>query len=899
MPPQASGNVGNPPAGYYRYFIGDGTDNTSGVFYRKDSAGAVTPLVPASYTDQQARDAIGAMFTDSNSIDFTYNSAGHIESAVVRSPYLGLVTGGTRTYTATDIGGVYQRSNNGAAMTDTLPALTNADNGYAVVIQNLDAAATITFATASPQNGALFPNGAITYVLQPSCRQTFIWAGTQWLFGAGNANLTKSPAAAPVAGDFAVFADGIGRQLSARTLSPMTLDTAQTVSGIKRFADGTLLMSSSTATDAEPYSDANPPETLLVSAVPAAPAAPGAGFGVAYIDPADLVWSYKGASGAVSKMMTKAQSTTLANIWYDVTNYGVSISNTGAQNVAALQALVNAAGQGSTFFFPSTPANYPMVGTITISANYQTFCGAGQIASVLFVGNTTQDLFKLNDGVANITFRDMGFWATATATAGSVINAGTPAGSGNGQLDIYRVGFQTFGGSFFNAILLNGSNGGLVSNFEDCVINNFTNYGIGLIGNTSIPNTFSALTLTNVLMNGNINGSSGAVAGIYIQQAGAVQINSCDIIQCQINLLLAPITSSAQVVASVFAINTYFDSSYGSCVKIGGTQPVVRCKFTACSFTLAGNAVAGAAAFESTNTAANAPAGIDFIGCSFFNTFNNNGTTNGLLLNGIADIQVIDCRVAGWTIGVNVTPSAPAGTTRLALVGTTIGPTGAIKGNGTGLMLNAGATTYGMVQVVDCPFPLATPYGAANGVNIVDNSTVIAGGSKIIGNNPGLLNPGAANPAAQGPLAATTTYVTSPVYVPPNSLRVGSTLRFTIQATNAATINTTTILGKAGTAGTTADGTVVTLAAAAGTAAVGAAEIVVTMVVRSIGAAGVVVATAKWNSTGGFSAAVSGCAVLATATINTTAGVYFGVALTESAANIVTVQSSFSEVLSQ
>jgi hypothetical protein len=348
----------------------------------------------------------------------------------------------------------------------------------------------------------------------------------------------------------------------------------------------------------------------------------------------------------------------------------------------------------------------------------------------------------------------------------------------------------------------------------------------------------------------------------------------------------------------VFVVNTYFDSSYGSCVKLGGTQPIVRCKFIGCSFTLSGNAAANSAAFEVSNTAANAPAGIDLIGCSFFNTFNTTAASNGILLTSVADIQIIDSRVAGWTNGINATANAVAGATRLSIIGNTIGPTGAIKGNTVGVLLNAGGT-FGMVQIIDNVFGNASAYGAANGTNITDNSTVVAG-MKLIANNMGLAVEPQPNPAAQV-LAATTTYVTPQMLIPANGLRVGTTVRFTILASNAATINNTTILGKIGTAGTTADTTTVTTAATAGGATVGAAQIEVTMTIRSTGAAGVVVAAARFTGTGGFigSGVVSQTAVLATATVNTTVANYLGVAITASAANVLTVQDAFAEVVVQ
>jgi hypothetical protein len=73
------------------------------------------------------------------------------------------------------------------------------------------------------------------------------------------------------------------------------------------------------------------------------------------------------------------------------------------------------------------------------------------------------------------------------------------------------------------------------------------------------------------------------------------------------------------------------------------------------------------------------------------------------------------------------------------------------------------------------------------------------------------------------------------------------------------------------------------------------------MTIRSTGAAGVVVAAARFTGTGGFigSGVVSQTAVLATATVNTTVANYLGVAITASAANVLTVQDAFAEVVVQ
>lgn len=454
---------------------------------------------------------------------------------------------------------------------------------------------------------------------------------------------------------------------------------------------------------------------------------------------ADRTLAISAATTVATGSMSGPDKLKLDNLWYDVTNYGVSISNSGAANVAAMNTLIQTTAPGSArFFFPATGANYPMTGTITVTQNYQRFIGAGQINSVLFVGNTTQNLFQINDGVAGVEFHDLGFWSTATATAGAVFNVGTASGIGCQQTSFYNLGFNPFGGNFFDLILFNGSRGGEVSFVDGCVMNAFTSRGVAVIGNTTIPTSTAELVISNTIMNGQITGSTGAIAGIYVQQCGAVNVTDCSIILCNNNLLVSPLVSVSQIVASILIENTFFDSSFGSSAKFGGVGAIVRCKFSNCYFTLAAAAPNGSAAFEFTNTAGNAPTGTDFVNCSFLNTFNNANTTFGVLMTNVGDVQHINSKVSGWTTGISVTPQLPAGSTRVQIVGGTVGPAGGIKGNGTGVLLNAGATTYGLVELLGVSFPLASAFGVANTTNLTDNSTIIAGGAKTISANWGV-----------------------------------------------------------------------------------------------------------------------------------------------------------------
>ena len=192
FPPVAPSSVSAPAAGYYRFFVGNGTEGTTlGTYYRKDSTGAVVSIVPPAFSAEDAQDAIGALLADSNTLDFTYDDAGNVETADVRVP-ISSSTGASRVYTTADHGKYVRRSNGGAAMTDTLP--TTPPNGYYVKVQNLGTttAETITFSLGA--GATIGELGATSYVLKYGCRQTFVYdaAGNRWSFDAGNGNLLKN-----------------------------------------------------------------------------------------------------------------------------------------------------------------------------------------------------------------------------------------------------------------------------------------------------------------------------------------------------------------------------------------------------------------------------------------------------------------------------------------------------------------------------------------------------------------------------------------------------------------------------------------------------------------------------------------------------------------------------------
>lgn len=167
-------------------------------------------------TLEEVQDFIGQMLVDSNNIDVTYDDAGNAETAVHRMKYMGAVTGASKTYVAGDIGGFYEHSNGGVGMAGVLPDPAVVGNGYYVEVHNTDTTAPMTFTAPLVGGGfAVIGTAATTYTLQPLCRQTFKSTGSKYLFGAGNANLTKAPTAGAVAaGDLVMVTDSTGRQLA-------------------------------------------------------------------------------------------------------------------------------------------------------------------------------------------------------------------------------------------------------------------------------------------------------------------------------------------------------------------------------------------------------------------------------------------------------------------------------------------------------------------------------------------------------------------------------------------------------------------------------------------------------------------------------------------------------------
>lgn len=631
---------------------------------------------------------------------------------------------------------------------------------------------------------------------------------------------------------------------------------------------------------------------------------------------ADTVVGNPTGSTAAPIAMTQTQLTALVNLattalpgalaaadfqhipsgWIDVTRQGTNSMSTGATqaaNTTAIGNIMTAAPSGSVLYFP--PGWMP-INKFTIPAKVFIFQGSGAgLNGALSAFTTTTD--QAGDWISQtgadyyMRFRDIGFISQAAQSAGACINV-----NGNANNHIIDCEFTGLSSSntLHDCITFGGANGGEETVLRDCDFTNFT--GTAINSNCNL----STLVIDGITINGGLSGTTGAACGINVTLGGALLLNNSDIIGCGNNLLINPATTP---VASVFCSNTYFDNSFGSCIKITGAGGSVRTKFQQCSMTVAANASpANAIEVSSTFAYGAVGMGLDIVNCNILNTFGSLGVGTGINVTGAGDFKIFGCNIAAWAVGIDVTPANSNGMTRPQIQGNRIGNAGGYGINTIGCRLNAGSFTYGSVQYTDNE-------DLGNTTALTDNSTIIATGRKVIAQNLGLVcAPPTQAPNTVLPLS-TVTLAGVNVTIPAN-VRAGTKVRITAQLTNTGTIQVTTPALKFGTAGTNADATVAGLGLGTGTAAVGGAVVVAEMTftsattaIASVHTLNSVVAIGGTGTAGltnqPSQLSMSGGATPAPATIATTSASFLGLYFSSSVASIVTIRAVEYEVTQQ
>lgn len=374
-----------PVTGYDLYKSGDGTDIAAvptgyvAKYFHSDG----TSYHKLSDLIEHADAGLTGLTATSGDNSISIQGTGTAPTIGYKIPWLGLITGASHAFAATDRGADYSRSNSGTAMTDTLPSLNNTtDVGYVLKVHNEDTVGTITFSQSG--GGTVFrgSSGSLSSstVLYPLCRQTFIWSGANWLFDAGNANLIKSPASAPAANDLVLFGDTTGRtsvsggQLSAKTLDFFAAAAADiNLGGHKATNAGTPTSAGDLATKA--YVDAVAQGLSIKGSVKAAAT-------TAYGTPTGLTTVDGYTPSANDRILLTAQGTGSQN--------GIWLAQSGAWT-RPLDFATGSNAAGAFTFVEGGTANAAsgwveaQTGTITIDTTTQVwtqFSGAGEITTV-------------------------------------------------------------------------------------------------------------------------------------------------------------------------------------------------------------------------------------------------------------------------------------------------------------------------------------------------------------------------------------------------------------------------------------------------------------------------------------------------------------------------------------
>jgi hypothetical protein len=516
---------------------------------------------------------------------------------------------------------------------------------------------------------------------------------------------------------------------------------------------------------------------------------------------ADLSVATTSAQGALSANDKKK----LDNLWYDVTNYGF-VGDGSTDNLSAWSTLLSTVPVGSVIYFP--PGTYNTSGEFTINADkHLRIVGAGQYTTTIQSTSTSANIFNITIPAWFNTFSDIGFTSSVVKTGGAAI--AITSGSAVGT-DVRRCTFT----KMFYGIYATGSQSANLSVWDSLNIGTSASAlwpvngrGIKIDGDTV------NLVISNSTIN--LGSGSGAISGsadIEINQSGAVQILGCDLIGGGNTLLLNGSSGGGTSVAAIFCTNTFFDQSGGSTVKITGANIVNRVKFVQCGIT--GGNVAGANAVEiastgtgAAGTATAAADGVDFFDCDIYPN-GGTGTTNGFLITGAQGVSIVNCRISGWTNGIQVTPAAANGYTKVNFRNNKLGATNNFTTpNTVGILLNAGSFQYGPLTILSNDFSGST-------TPLTNNATFAASTQSNISENVGLTDGFSKAVGALATVTTTTETIVLQLPIPANSLKVGTTFRYKMSLKPAAA-SATTCRVRIGSAGTISDAAVVTMSATA------------------------------------------------------------------------------------
>jgi len=620
-----------------------------------------------------------------------------------------------------------------------------------------------------------------------------------------------------------------------------------------------------------------------VTAIGSAPNANGATF-------ANGVLTLQPANGSFGGLMS-------ANNWlvqnfavFNPLNYGVLDGTNTNDNTPVFQACMNAM---NTYAAQAGPSSGRVVMTFppgvfkcntgvftTNTSNPYAFIGADRGCTVLVPpASSTGDFFKLYSGGDTNSIQDMTIFNVG---ASSIANAGINT---NGCNDVYINNMQFV--NLFNDIYVNGSS----IKVEITHVNisstsaNVNSVSI-LVNNGSAGDTYIG---PDIVHSG--GGTPRRRACVEVLASGHFEINQCNLTGANNGLIIDP--GAGQTVSYGFINTSLFDSCLvsGATINAQTATSTIQSIFFNDAWFCGTVAPTGQSGLITTGVAGGIIDGVHITASRFYNN-QQHGFQHGFGTG----VDLVSCSLKGNSQntantydGLNV--AAGIGNWRVfggKYGGSTSSATSASQRYG--IYVAPGATSNVAIIGPECIGDVAGPI-------LVTGVT----GSLTIRDVIGMPQVPAAGLAVANTVlgAGVITYCTPQFQIPANSLQVGSKYRLIVQANNTATISTANAYVKFGTAGTTADANVAILTPIAGTAVAGFGEFMAEFVVKAVGTAGVAqVMVRLLNGTGAAGMSANACSMnVTTQPINTTVTNYLGLAISGSAASVLTPLGASVEVV--